>query len=228
MAAWRGRLRVGVFALILGGAAAPPCQYGVEAPASPPASGKVLYQNDFEQATTVPDEFLVLDGAFSIKTDKGNKFLELAGAPLDTFGVLAGPAEAANVRVSARVFGTGKGLRGPVFGVGLNGGGGYKLQVAPGKKQLELCKGDELLASAPYRWESGSWTVLCLQVRPVAEGQWKIEGKAWNQAAPEPAAWQLTWDETTAPTAGRAALWGSPISGTPIRYDEVRVTRVGK
>ena len=114
------------------------------------AAGKIRYQNDFEQAAVdkVPDDFVVLDGAFSVKADNGNKFLELPGAPLDSFGLLFGPAESANVSVAARVFGTGKGLRGPVFALGLNGGGGHKLQIAPGKKQIELVKGDQVLARA--------------------------------------------------------------------------------
>jgi hypothetical protein len=187
------------------------------------APGKILYQNDFQQAALdrTPDDLLVLDGAFSVKADPTNRFLELPGAPLDTFGVLLGPAQAANISLTARIFGTGKGRRGPLFGIGLNGGGGYRLQVAPGKKQLELFKGDQWLASTPYSWTSGIWTVLRLQVRKAAEGQWKIEGKAWPQGAPEPADWLVACDEKNEPTPGRAALWGSPLSGTPIWYDDV-------
>ena len=65
---------------------------------------KPLYQNNFEQAAIdqVPDGFLVLDGGFVVKEEGGNKFLELPGAPLDTFGVLFGPSEGINVAVSAR------------------------------------------------------------------------------------------------------------------------------
>src|SRR6266536_3558957 len=59
------------------------------------AEEKPLYQNNFEKAEIgkVPDEFLVLDGQFAVKEENGNKFLELPGAPLDTFGVLFGPSE---------------------------------------------------------------------------------------------------------------------------------------
>src|SRR5262245_56090812 len=57
------------------------------------AETNVIYQNNFEKAEVgkLPDEFLVLDGAFAIKEEAGNKFLELPGAPLDTFGMLFGP-----------------------------------------------------------------------------------------------------------------------------------------
>src|SRR6266480_7504692 len=78
---------------------------------------KPLYENDFERAelNKVPDDFLVLDGQFAVKEENGNKFLELPGAPLDTFGVLFGPTEKEDIVVSARVFGTSKGRRFPTF-----------------------------------------------------------------------------------------------------------------
>src|SRR5262249_21185305 len=131
--------------------------------------GKTIYTNDFEKAEVdkVPSEFLVLDGGFVVKEEAGNKFLELPGAPLDTFGLLFGPTQSADLSASSRIVGTGKGRRFPTFGVGLNGGTGLKFQVSPGKKLLELYKGEELLAQAPYEWESGSWTIVKLQIRTV-------------------------------------------------------------
>jgi hypothetical protein len=192
------------------------------------AQSKLLYENSFEKAEVnkVPDEFLVLNGAFSVKEEGGNKFLELPGAPLDDFGVLFGPTEKEGVAVSARVHSTGKGRRFPAFGVGLNGVGGYKLQVAASKKALELFKGEEVLTSVPYTWESGAWTMLRLQVRKVKDGQWRVEGKAWKQGAVEPAQWAIAHTEKTWPIAGRASITGNPISGTPIRFDDLRVQAV--
>src|SRR5271155_1701094 len=120
---------------------------------------KPLYENNFEQAKVgdVPDGFLVLDGGFAVKEEGGNKFLELPGAPLDSFGVLFGPTEKEGVVVSARVNGTKKGRRFPTFAVGVNGQGGYRLQVSPGKGVLEIFKGDDSVASLPYEWKSGEW-----------------------------------------------------------------------
>jgi hypothetical protein len=186
---------------------------------------KPLYENDFEQAALdkVPEEFLVLDGQFAVKEEAGNKFLELPGAPLDTFGALFGPTEKEGTAVSARIFGTGKGRRYPTFAVGLNGQGtsAYRLQVSPAKKALELFKGDELKTTVPYDWQSGAWTRMRLQVRKVKDGQWKVEGKAW--ADKEPSAWLVTFDEKEQPIAGRASIWGSPYATTPIRFDELKV-----
>src|SRR5436190_21208204 len=106
---------------------------------------KALYENDFEKAALdkVPDDFLVLDGQFAVKEEGGNKFLELPGAPLDSFGVLFGPTEKEGTAVSARIFGTHKGRRYPTFAIGLNGQGStaFRLQVSPARKALELYRG---------------------------------------------------------------------------------------
>src|SRR5438128_2017237 len=98
---------------------------GLLVQASRAAEGKVLYENNFEKAELgkVPEDFLVLDGAFAIKEEAGNRFLELPGAPLDTFGLLFGPTESGGMAVSARIFGTAKGRRFPAFAVGLYGVG---------------------------------------------------------------------------------------------------------
>lgn len=184
-----------------------------------------VYENNFEKAEAgkVPEGFLVLDGQFEVKEESGNKILELPGAPLDTFGALFGPTTNANVAVSAKILGSSKGRRHPAFGVGLNGVGGYKLQVAPAKKTLELYKGDELVKSAPFDWKSGEWIEMRLQVRQQKEGQLTICGKAWAKGAEEPREW-LCFDDAKPAAAGRPSIWGIPYSGNPIQFDDLRVT----
>jgi hypothetical protein len=190
------------------------------------AQEKILYQNNFEKAAIgpLPDDFLVLDGDFSIKESDGNKYIELPGAPLDTFGVLFGPTTNAGVCISARISGTSKGRRYPQFAVGLDGQNGYKLKVSPAKDAVEIYKGDESLASAPFHWKTGTWTILKLRIRQTEGPAWKIEGKAWPQSEAEPKDWAIALDEKTAPRPGRASLWGSPVSGTPIRFDDLLLT----
>jgi len=186
-----------------------------------------LYENNFEKAAAGPlsDDFLVLDGDFSVKESEGNKYLELPGAPLDTFGALFGPTTNAGVCVSARIYGTAKGRRYPQFAIGLDGQNGYKLKVSPAKDAVEIYKGDESLASAPFHWKPGSWTMFKLRIRQTDGPAWKIEGKVWPQTEPEPKDWMIALDEKTPPRPGRASLWGSPVSGTPIRFDDLLLTR---
>jgi hypothetical protein len=193
-----------------------------------PARPTALYENHFENAEAgkLPDEFMALAGDFVVKRDGTNQFLELPGSPLDSFAVQFGPSESVDVAAGARIFSTAKGRRAPTFGVGLGGVAGFKLQVSPGKKALELLKDQEVKTSLAFDWRSGSWTQLRLQVRKVKAGGWKIEGKAWPQGSPEPKDWMVSCDETEEPVGGRASVLGSPFAGTPIWFDDLRVERV--
>ena len=187
---------------------------------------QTLFACDFESAETnkLPDGFLVLDGAFAVREESGNRFLELPGAPLDSFGVLFGPACTNNVSLYARVFGTNQGRRQPAFGVSLGGAGGLKLMVAPGKRLLELWRGDESVARATYAWEAGKWTWMRLNLRPMGTNEWLAEGRAWKAGTPEPPGGQVSYRDKSELAPGRAGVWGNPISGTPIRFDDFKLT----
>jgi hypothetical protein len=188
----------------------------------------VLYSNNFEQVEIgqVPEDFLVLDGAFAVREMEGNKVVELPGAPLDTFGLLFGPTERYGIAVTGRVFGSGKGRRFPTFAIGLHGVAGYRLQVSPGKKQLEILRRDDVKASVPYEWASGAWTFLKLQTRQTGDSQWIVEGKAWQENQAEPKEWTIRFEDDSAAPPGRPSIWGSPFAGTPIAYDDLQVARI--
>jgi len=192
------------------------------------AETKTLYENNFEKAEVgqVPSDFLVLDGAFVVKEESGNKFLELPGTPLDSFAVQFGPVQTENVAVSARINGIAKGRRYPTFGVGINGAAGYRLQIAPAKKMLELYKDQQLKKEIPYEWKSGQWTKLRLQLRKLKEGEGKLEAKAWPEGIPEPQEWMISVDENEAPSAGRESVFASPFSGTRVQFDDFVVSAV--
>jgi len=192
--------------------------------------GKVLYENNFEKAAAgaLPEGMLALDGDFKVKETNGSKVLELPGAPAENFyGALFGPATNCGVCVSARIFGTGKSRRSPSFGVGLNGSGGYCLRVSPAKGVLEIYKGDEARTNTPLVWKTGTWTMLRLQVRATAGPSWMVEGKAWEQGTAEPKDWMIAVEEKTAPNPGRASLWGTPYSGTPIWFADLKLSEIG-
>lgn len=186
---------------------------------------KVLFKNDFENVKTgsVPEDFLVLDGGFAVQEGEGGKFLELPGAPLETFGLVFGPTETHGLCVSARIYGTNKGRRAPAFAVGLNGYAGYKLRVSAAKKLVELCRADEVKASVPFEWTSGQWTHLELQLQKK-NGQWLVTGKVWGAGAEAPRNPTITFVDSEEPPPGRPSIWGLPYSGTPIRFDDLKVT----
>src|SRR5579859_5925872 len=118
------------------------------------------YSNDFEKAEIgkVPDDVMVLDGAFAVRDVDGNKCLELDGTPIGAFGALFGPAGLTSCEVSARIWAQPAGKRFPEFGIGVNDAGGYKLFLIPGRSQLELRNGDAAVASAPFHWTPSTWT----------------------------------------------------------------------
>jgi hypothetical protein len=104
--------------------------------------------------------------------------------------------------------------------------GGYKLQVSPAKKILELFRGEEVVTNAPLAWESGSWTFLRLQSRKTADGSFQVDGKAWKQGEPEPKEWQISRADKAEVPPGPQSIWGMPYAGTPIQFDDILVTRL--
>ena len=189
-----------------------------------------LYQTNFEKTKTgeVPEDFLVLDGDFSVKQEEGNKYLELPGAPLDAFGFMFGPSARHGNEISARMFGTKKGRRYPVFGIALNGVNGYRLQVAPAKRAIELLKGRAVVAKVPFRWGGVDWIRLALRVEQTSAAEWTVSGRVWADGKKAPAKPTITHKETKEPRNGKPSIWGSPYSGTPIRYDDIVVKKTAK
>jgi hypothetical protein len=201
-------------------------------PATQPAHAEAgaLYREDFEKVEIgqMPTEFLALEGDFAVRDIAGNRALELPGQPLSSFGLLFGPVESGDLALRARFNGSRKGRKFPSFGVGLGGASGYRLILSAGKDALELYLDEELKTSTPYQWTPETWTVLLLQTRKAGDGQWKIEGKAWLQTGPEPAGWMLSLETRDEPFPGRASLWATPYSGTPIQFDDLVLTRLSR
>ena len=189
-----------------------------------------LYQTNFEKTKTgeVPEDFLVLDGDFAVKQEGGNKYLELPGAPLDAFGFMFGPSARHGNEISARMFGTKKGRRYPVFGIALNGVNGYRLQVAPAKRAIELLKGSAVVAKVPFLWGGGEWLRLALRVEQTGAAEWTVSGRVWADGKKAPAKPTITHKEAKEPRNGKPSIWGSPYSGTPIRYDDIVVKKTAK
>ena len=173
----------------------------------------------------VPDDFLVLDGDFSVKQENGNKFIELPGSPLDSFGIMFGPSASQGNEISARIYGTKKGRRYPVFGVAMNGVNGYRLQITPAKRSIELLKGKNVIAETAFRWTSGSWLKLSLSITKTKESEWTITGKVWEDEKIKPTKTTLSFKETKEPRKGKPSIWGSPYSDTPIRYDDIFINK---
>jgi hypothetical protein len=186
------------------------------------------YTNNFakEEIGKTPDDLMVLDGTFTVQVFDGAKCLELAVDPIGSFGALFGPDGLVGTDVEARIWGAATGKRFPELGVGSNEAGGYKLFVIPARRIIELRKGDEPVASAPFDWVGASWTWFRLTVEPKDPKIWVIQGKAWPQGQKEPEGWLVTTQESEAPPAGKASIWGNDFSEKPIRFTDLSVVAV--
>src|SRR4051812_44328057 len=75
------------------------CSFAPAAWAQSSSPGLLHYEKHFDKADVgkVPEDFLVLDGGFVVKEEDSNRFLELPGAPLDSYAVQFGPSATSNV-----------------------------------------------------------------------------------------------------------------------------------
>ena len=185
----------------------------------------IAYANDFHAVPVgkPPEDLMILNGSFTVAEFDGAKCLELAADPLDGDGLLFGPAGLVTSRVSARVWAEASGRRFPEFGIGSNDAGGFKLIVVPSQGTIELRRGDEPKASAPFSWKSAAWTRLRLHVSKSPDGSFQIQGKAWLDGTAEPKDWLIHMTEPAEPPAGRASIWGMPYSEKPIRFGELGI-----
>src|SRR5262245_35780697 len=113
-----------------------------------------IYECDFQRVEPgrVPDDFTALKGEFTVKTEGQNRFLELAGDPVNMFGVLLGPERGADTSIRARLRSWPSGKRNPEFGIGLGGTRGYQLWLMPAVNELQIRRENQVLVRAPFTW----------------------------------------------------------------------------
>ena len=195
-------------------------------PATCPAAHSYTNHLNDAQSGEVPDEFMVLNGHFAVQESGQEKWLELPGTPSDTYVLLFGPTLSPETEglltVHGQFYGQAQGRRYPAFGLGAYGLGGFRLQVSPAKRELELFHGETMVASQPYQWRGETWTAMRLEV-VRRQDRWEVRGKAWPRDQPEPDSWPLTHRAEVRLFSGQASLWGIPYSGLPIRFDNLAV-----
>ena len=184
-------------------------------------SWEQIYKNDFSADNR--DGMFVLGGDFKIAESEYGPVLVLPGEPLGDFGVLFGPRHQDSVAVRARILSNSMGRRMPAFSIGLNGRSGYRIRVSASAKAVELLKGNEVYATAPFKWSPESWTWLHLQVVKASKKRWIITGKVWLDGSSEPPDWIVQMEDLIGPQKGRASIWGMPFSGKDILFDDVSI-----
>ncbi|MCA1963800.1 MAG: hypothetical protein LDL31_07640 [Prosthecobacter sp.] len=172
-----------------------------------------------------PQEVFIVEGKIQVAAKDGNKALVIdPGSELTDACAQVGTSAAGESSIQARVFASKRARSVPKFGVSVHGMSGYRLLVNAAKKQLELVKSDQVAASVPFTWTSDAWLNLKLEVKRGEGDAWLITGKAWPADTTEPAAPTLKAEDKGLKGQGKAGLWGTPYSQTPIYFDDIQVS----
>jgi hypothetical protein len=170
-----------------------------------------------------PKDVFVVDGTIQVTSQDGNKVLTVQPDPITDASAQLGVSAAGEASIQARILGTKRGRSSPKFGVAVHGMSGHRLLLNAPKRQLELVKNDEVLASAPFTWASGAWVWLKLEARRGEGEAWQITGKVWAAEATEPAEAQIKHADQGLKGQGKVSVWGTPYSEEPIHFDDIEI-----
>lgn len=170
-----------------------------------------------------PKDVFVVDGTIQVTSQDGNKVLTVQPDPITDASAQLGVSAAGEASIQAKVLGTKRGRSSPKFGVAVHGMSGHRLLLNAPKRQLELVKNDEVLATAPFTWASGAWVWLKLEAKRGEGEAWQITGKAWAADATEPAEASIKHADQGLKGQGKVSLWGTPYSEQPIHFDDIEI-----
>ncbi len=172
----------------------------------------------------VPKEVFIVEGKIQIAAKDGNKAIVIdPGAELTDACAQVASSAAGEASIEARVFASKRARSVPKFGVSVHGMSGYRLLVNAAKKQLELVKSDVVAASVPFSWTSDAWLKLKLEAKRGKDDAWLITGKVWSTDAAEPTEATIKVEDKGLKGQGKAGVWGTPYSQTPIYFDDITV-----
>jgi hypothetical protein len=197
----------------------------VSAEQAAPSMKSFAYDCEAWELGVPPKDVFVVDGTIKVVERDGGRAIMVDPMPIVDATAQIGDSAAGAASIEAKIFASKKGRSFPRFGVSVHGMSGHRLIVNCAKKQIELIKADEVLASAPFTWQTDTWTHLKLSVTRGADGQWLIAGKAWPQDSTEPAEAMLQHQEPAEKIKGngKAAFWGTPFSEMPLFIDDMKV-----
>jgi hypothetical protein len=175
-----------------------------------------------------PKEVFVVDGTIRVAAKDGSKTLMVDPSPIVDATAQLGESSIGASSIQLKVLASKKGRSYPRFGISIHGMTGYRLIVNCAKKELELIKNDVVEKAVPFVWTTDNWTKLKLWVQRTESGKWLISGKAWPASETEPTDPQITHSDPSFKGSGKAAIWGTPFSETPIYFDDIAITTMGK
>ncbi|MCB1226836.1 MAG: hypothetical protein KDK99_13555 [Verrucomicrobiales bacterium] len=172
------------------------------------------------------EDVFVVEGEIQVKKVEGQGVLEIEPEPIVDANAQVGASAKGSARIRARIWAAKRARSYPRIGLGVHGISGYRLLLNAPRRQVELVKNDEVVATADFQWTTETWTWLELSARPgAAEGDpWIIEGRAWTEGAPMPEKALIDHrDDSGMKGSGKCSIWGTPYSEQPIRFDDIEV-----
>ena len=186
----------------------------------------VEFAEDFSKLAvgSEPENLFILDGAYAVKQEEGEKCLSLPGSPVGDFGLLFGPrVRQKELSLSFSFLSSKKGRRYPSIAAGLGGVRSYRFRFNAATRQIVLLRGENEIGKALFNWESGAWCQVRFQALPEDGDNTRIRLKLWKRGIKEPAKWLFDILDDQAFAGGKCALWAYPYAGTPIHFDELRI-----
>ena len=175
-----------------------------------------------------PADVFVVNGSITVKAVEKNKALEVGvGGELGQASAQLGTSAKGAASIESRILATKMGRSFPSFGIGIYGNSGYRLMIAPAKKEIQIVKGDEttavVLKTASAEWTSGAWVKLKLESKMGADKKWVLTGKVWPADGAEPKEPSITVDDDSSKGQGKCSIVATPFSGTPIYFDDIKI-----
>ena len=189
-------------------------------------TGQTRYTEDFDKLSEgdLPDNMLVIDGEFQIRSEGKGKVVELAGTPIQESGFVFGRSSKGEATVQVDVYAGKKRRSYPRFGVGLHGLAGPRLRVVPASKKVEIFREDSEspVQETAFEWKADQWWTLRLSLKRAGDGKgWIVRVWVWPRGTDQPEK-PLLERKTDEVGSGKPSVWGTPYTGLPIKYDNLK------
>ena len=171
-----------------------------------------------------PENLFILDGAYVVSEEDGNRRLTLPGSPVGDFGLLFGPrVREKSLELSFSFLATKKGRRLPSLAAGLGGVRSYRFRLNAATREILLLRQEEEIGKVAFQWESGAWWSVRFQAHPGDDEKTRIRLKLWKRGEEEPKEWLFDDLDPNEFGGGKCALWAYPYAGTPIHFDDLKI-----
>ena len=195
-----------------------------ESPTQTLNAWQVDFEEDFSNylVGVEPESLFILDGAYAVREESGQKVLTLPGSPVGDFGFLFGPrVRERTLELQFTFKSEKKGRRFPSIAAGLGGVRAFRFRLNPAARKLLVYADGRLLGERSFVWLEEVWWKVRLEASPLSENRSRVRLKLWPESKDEPDHWLFDEETEFAFKGGKCAIWGYPYAGTEIHFDKL-------